>query len=330
MPTTTPTASTTAHRPLAHRVLATALLAAGFAFASASQAAPLADVHIVERNSGQRLPIYQHQGEYWVAGRPGANYSIDITNRTGRRILAVVSVDGVNALNGQTASATPDDGYVFNPWQNWAITGWRKSNSQVATFYFSESDASYASRTGRPRDVGVIGVALFRERLPEPVRPAPPVSRRNSPVQDERLDSAANKSTAERAPPASPTPQALPPVAANAPSSAGADMAMEAEATAKPSAKRAPSAQADRSASMAPRTPSLGTGHGALESSHTSTTSFDSASQQPVQIVRIRYDSYANLVAKGVIRESRPQPERRPNAFPADPQPSYVPDPPRY
>ena len=57
---------------------------------------------------------------------------------------------------------------------------------------------------------------------------------------------------------------------------------------------------------------------------------FDSASQQPVQIVRIRYDSYVNLVAKGVIRESRPQPERRPNAFPADPQPSYVPDPPRY
>ena len=319
---------------LASAALVASLLTAGLGMVYSAHAATIADVQLVDRISGQRMPLYQHQGELWVAGRPGANYSIDITNRTGRRIMAVISVDGVNAITGKSATAAPDDGYVFNPWQNWAITGWRKSDSQVAAFYFSESDASYASRTGRPRDVGVIGVALFRERVPEPVRPAPPVSRRNSPVLEDRMDSAVNKSTADSrgpaAPSASPTPQALPPAAANAPSPAAADMAMEAEATAKPSAKRAPSAQADGTASMAPRTPSLGTGHGALESSHTSTTSFDSASQQPAQIVRIRYDSYANLVAKGVIRDSRPQPERRPNAFPADPQPSYVPDPPRY
>ena len=79
-----------------------------------------------------------------------------------------------------------------------------------------------------------------------------------------------------------------------------------------------------------PRSPSLGTGHGALETSHTRTVDFDSATQRPEQIVRIRYDSYANLVAKGVIREPRPAPERRPDAFPADAERSYVPDPPRY
>ena len=308
---------------LASAALVASLLTAGLGMVYSAHATTIAHVQLVDRISGQRMPLYQHQGELWVAGRPGANYSIDITNRTGRRIMAVISVDGVNAITGKTASAAPDDGYVFNPWQNWAITGWRKSDSQVAAFYFSESDASYASRTGRPRDVGVIGVALFRERVPEPVRPAPPVSRQ-APVHEERVDSAANKSTADSSMAGSPAP------AAAAPAPATADMAMEAEAVAKPSAKRAPSAQADRAASAAARTPNLGTGHGALESSHTSTTNFDSASQQPVQIIRIRYDSYANLVAKGVIRESRPQPERRPNAFPADPQPSYVPDPPRY
>ncbi|MEG1280197.1 MAG: hypothetical protein RSD57_07075 [Comamonas sp.] len=333
--------SLTALRHSSHsRIFTAPLLAAGLVFASISQATPLAGVQLVERNSGQRLPIYQHQGEYWVAGRPGANYAIDITNHTGRRILAVISIDGVNVLNGQTASAAPDVGYVFTPHQNGSITGWRKSQAQVAAFYFSESEASYASRTGRSRDVGVIGVALFRERMPEPVLPMPPVTRRSQP-QDDRPGNAAHKSTADSTPQAGTLPAPIAPSAATAPAvpaspatesaaPAAADIAMESEAITKPNSKRVPAAQADKTTSMAARSPSLGTGHGALESSHSRTTSFDSASQQPEQIVRIRYDSYANLVAKGVIRASRPAREHSPNAFPADPQRGYVPDPPRY
>lgn len=325
----------------AFATLASALL---LGCSSLGYSATLADVKLVDRNSGQRLTVYQHQGEYWVAGRPGASYSVDISNRTGQRILAVISVDGVNALNGQTASATPDDGYVLTPWQSWAITGWRKSDSQVAAFYFSESDASYASRTGRPRDVGVIGVALFRERVPEPVRP-PPVTRR-SPV-DERYSPRMNESdksssanadmassVAAEAPMPAPAPQAAP--AAKPMPLAAASAEIAADAAAMPSSS--PSANADskaaraekRAPSSAPRAPSLGTGHGALETSHTRTVDFDSATQRPEQVVRIRYDSYANLVAKGIIRQPRPQPERSPNAFPADAQRSYVPDPPNY
>ena len=158
------------HLPSSFARRSVAIWFGGAAFLGASlfsianaQAGTLADVRLVESRTGQVLPVYRHRGELWVAGRPGANYSVDITNRTGARILAVVSVDGVNAITGKTASAAPDDGYVLNPWQNWLIAGWRKSNSQVATFYFSESDASYAARTGRPQNVGVIGVALFRD-----------------------------------------------------------------------------------------------------------------------------------------------------------------------
>lgn len=313
-------------------LLTTSLLLAGLSNACAGHTLPsahLADVKITNRSTGEALPVYQHEGELWVAGRPGASYGVDITNRTGRRILAVISVDGVNVLNGQTASATPDDGYVFNPWQNWSINGWRKSQAQVAAFYFSESNASYASRTGRPRDVGVIGVALFRERVPEPVRP-PPVSRRSAPVEDYARAEKSTADTASAAPMPAPAPapaampQALPAPQAE---SASADRAAEASAApADQSAKRAPSASA--SANAQPRMPSLGTGHGALETSHTRTVDFDSATQRPEQIVRIRYDSYANLVAKGVIRV--PQAARSPNAFPADAGRSYVPDPPRY
>jgi hypothetical protein len=45
------------------------------------------------------------------------------------------------------------------------IEGWRKSLQDVATFYFTSLGDSYAARTGRPDNVGVIGVALFHERV---------------------------------------------------------------------------------------------------------------------------------------------------------------------
>ena len=71
----------------------------------------------------------------------------------------------------------------------------------------------------------------------------------------------------------------------------------------------------------------LGTGHGALEASHVEDTEFTSATSTPEQIVRLRYDSYTNLVARGVIPQptARPPVIRRPNPFPKD---GYVPDPP--
>jgi hypothetical protein len=138
----------------------------------------LADVTVTDRSTGATLPVHYHQGEYWVAGTPGAKYAIDVRNATGRRILAVTSVDGVNVVTGDTANVK-QSGYVFAAWQRYGITGWRKSNNDVAAFEFTASPNSYAERTGRPRDVGVIGVALFLERapiqIPVPVSPAPVV-----------------------------------------------------------------------------------------------------------------------------------------------------------
>jgi hypothetical protein len=40
---------------------------------------------------------------------------------------------------------------------------------EVAAFYFTSLPDSYAARTGRPDNVGVIGIALFRERVAYPV-----------------------------------------------------------------------------------------------------------------------------------------------------------------
>jgi hypothetical protein len=133
----------------------------------------LAGVTIVDRDSGAVLKPYFYRGEYWVAGTPGARYAIEIRNRLGARLLAVTSVDGVNVVSGATA-AWDQAGYVFGPGERYQITGWRKSDADVAAFTFTDSSNSYAQRTGRPANVGVIGVAIFRER-PAPPLDAPPM-----------------------------------------------------------------------------------------------------------------------------------------------------------
>ena len=111
------------------------------------------------------LPVLTHRGEHWVAGSPGRSYAIVLRNRSGERLLAVTAVDGVNVLSGETAG-WDQSGYVLAPAHRYQVTGWRKSRSEVAAFAFSSSGDAYASRTGRPDHVGVIGVAVFREQRP--------------------------------------------------------------------------------------------------------------------------------------------------------------------
>ncbi len=120
------------------------------------------DVEIRDRRSGRVLPVYWHGGERHVAGEPGREYEIRLRSRDGGRVLAVTSVDGVNVITGRTASPQ-QSGYVLDPWGLVEIDGWRKSMDEVAAFYFTALPDSYAARTGRPDNVGVIGVALFRE-----------------------------------------------------------------------------------------------------------------------------------------------------------------------
>jgi len=125
-------------------------------------------VDIYDRTLGQVLPVYGQLGQRYIAGEPGHEYAIRIRNCTERRLLAVVSVDGVNVISGKTAAAD-QGGYVINPGEFVNILGWRKDLTRVADFYFSDPQQAYATQTGRPANLGVIGVALFRERENLPV-----------------------------------------------------------------------------------------------------------------------------------------------------------------
>lgn len=139
-------------------------------------AASLVRIDIVDREQGRWLPEYRARGEAWIAGTPGHRYAVRLTNTSGERVLAVLSIDGVNAITGQTARPS-QPGYVLEPWQSAEIEGWRKSWQDVAAFVFTSPDRSYAARTGRPGNVGTIGVAVFRERAAAPAVSRPPVAR---------------------------------------------------------------------------------------------------------------------------------------------------------
>ena len=306
-----------------------AISAAAIALAGASLPAhavgSLADVTVIDRHSGTSLPVYYHRGDYWVAGKPGAAYAILVRNKTAERVLAVTSVDGVNVLSGD-AAGWAQTGYVFGPHFNYQITGWRKSNSEVAAFEFSAASESYASRTGRPDQVGVIGVALFREQ-PAQVQPQIQVPRPDHSSRSDLFNESFNESSAMRqksAPAASPAPAApAAPAASRADRSSG-----DASNLARSDSAGERSGALGASPKQLEKLEKLGTAHGQRETSVVSHTSFARLQTQPNEIIRIRYDSRERLIASGVIREPvRPSPA--PDAFPESARASYVPDPPQ-
>jgi hypothetical protein len=249
-------------------IIAAAVLAA--AAGPAGAVGSLAELTLHDHTAHSTLPVHWSEATAWVAGTPRNEYSLRIRNRSGTDLLAVISVDGVNVVTGQTA-APDQSGYVIPAFGSIEVKGWRKSLERIAAFYFTDLGDSYAARTGRPDDVGVIGLAVFKRK------PAPEVK-----LEDERREWRE-------------------PSAGAAADSANASRA-QVPAAPQPALK-----------------PSLGTGHGRSQSSHVRYVEFERESATPNEVVTIRYDSRDNLVALGILRDSR----RRPDPFPA----AFVPDP---
>jgi hypothetical protein len=113
--------------------------------------------------SGEVLPGFLSGGEAFVIGEPGQRYSIVLENHTAARIEAVLTVDGLDVINGQSGS-TDHRGYLVRPHGSIVVEGFRRSTTSVAAFRFGGVDGSYADERGSGRNVGVIGVALFAER----------------------------------------------------------------------------------------------------------------------------------------------------------------------
>jgi len=236
---------------------------------------------------GMPAPTFHQAGDTYLLGSVGSRYTLRISNRSARRIEAVVSIDGRDVIDGRPGDFRSKRGYLVPAWGSVDIDGWRTSQAEVAAFRFSSVARSYAARTGSAREVGVIGVAIFPEQYTPPP-PPPQIIRPPYPQwreYDRGEDAEAPRSSAGRAPAPAPAPGAA------------------------PSRGLAEGGPADGAGSAAPpqSRPGLGTEFGEAVTSYVQEVPFVRASPlHPSVLLGARYNDRAGLVAMGVDVDGPP------------------------
>lgn len=275
------------------------------------------DVDLISQN-GTALDTYQHNGRFYVLGDANDRYTIRVNNPTNRRVEAVISVDGLDVIDGETADLSKR-GYVVPAYGELRVEGFRISTSKVATFRFSSVSDSYAGRKGKDRNVGVIGVAIFEEQAQQEVI----VDER--PYYGDKNDSRDQKS---KAPPADYDYEGSEDDGDYYGDNSGYDTTAEAEPAAPPragntaggaSGKGSVSKSTDGSTGRATRDccakpkkerPGLGTKFGEDRHSAVSWTRFVRANATtPTAMAELRYNNAAGLTALGIPVEVVPDEE---------------------
>ena len=125
-------------------------------------AAALVTIELRDQNR-RMLPGLIVADRWFVVGEEGRRYSIVVRNRSDLRLEIVLSVDGLDVIDGRPASFRKR-GYILNPRQKLVVEGFRQSTEAVAAFRFGPVRESYAAeKYHNTRNVGVIGFALFNE-----------------------------------------------------------------------------------------------------------------------------------------------------------------------
>jgi hypothetical protein len=298
-------------------VLGSVLIQAGLRCAKAE---PPYEITL-EDEFGNRLPTYPQRGEWFALGREGQRYNVRVVNHSGRRVEAVVTVDGRDVLSGQLGDFKQQRGYLVPAYGSVLIEGFRTSLSEVAAFRFTSPGDSYSARMGSPENVGVIGAAFFAERPNPPPVYRPQIPARPSPG-DERSQregaagglgsgSGSGGGSRDRAAPSASKRAASPP-AAESPRAAAPSSALRSESE----------HDADDEGSS-----NIGTQYGEQQYSAVDEVPFQRARpKQPDAVLLVRYDDRDGLIARGVLpRPAPPRPYRGPSAFPVN---QFAPPPP--
>jgi hypothetical protein len=242
---------------------------------------------------GSPAPTFWHDGESYVMGHTGERYVIRVQNHTGRRIEAVVTVDGRDVVDGKPGDFRNKRGYLVAAWGQVDIDGWRLSQSQAASFRFSSVADSYAARMGNAREVGVIGVAVFPELVyrPHPVYVPPPCC----------ADGYRNDELGYRDGPIGRKRSAQAPAASATPADALAEGGLGRYGSGAAKHKAAAEASADYAPARPQYRPGLGTEFGEAVSSHIQEVEFVRASaSSPAVVLGVRYNDHDGLLAMGV------------------------------
>jgi len=250
----------------------------------------------LEDESGRELRTFHHKHQTFVLGSFSERYNIRVENRTGRRIEAVVTVDGRDVINGHLGDFEEGRGYLVGPHDEVLIEGFRQNLSQVAAFRFSNPSDSYSARMGTPEHVGIIGVAIFPERVHRPIARPQPRLRRHHDAPRADLD----------------RPSESAPAAASSPKAKKGRSRGRASSNATQDAVQEYEGRAERPAQ------NLGTEYGETRNSHVREVQFRRANgKRPAQLITLRYDDRDGLLARGIrLRPLHRITRREPDAFP--------------
>jgi hypothetical protein len=280
------------------------------------------DVQVITEN-GETAPTFALKDRFYVQGNLNQRYTIRVTNPTARRVEAVVTVDGLDVVDGE-AGDLAKRGYIVPAYSETRIEGFRTSLADVATFRFSSVDNSYAGKKGKARNVGVIAVAIFEETAPPPeqqiVIPQPEPDRswrdveardaRSGETYEGRMNKGADRVASKRRMPA----QEEAPSAAPVGGGGRGGGAVASRPMPMPHPPPPPHDDFDEDGDFggdiapptttqtAPRTnrPGLGTEFGEQRYSAASYTKFVRAANRPIAIAELRYNDQAGLMALGI------------------------------
>lgn len=231
----------------------------------------------LEDLDGSVLPTFRQAGATYVLGDPGDRYNLRVHNPTSERIEVVVTVDGRDAISGDVGDYVAQRGYLIEPWGSLLVEGFRRSLDEVAAFRFSGRGGSYSALRGTPQHVGVIGVAVF----PEKPRPAPVWRHRRRPLPQGEYRSPA---------------PSLPRDLEEAPRAQGSRSQAWDKDDAAPQKRKSAGAPGSGSGPS-----NIGTEYGESESSSVVEVAFERRSPtHPAVVLRLRYDDYAGLEARGI------------------------------
>lgn len=261
---------------------------------------------------GTPVREYQHNGQLWIEGRKNSDFSIRVKNLTGRRILVVGSVDGLSIMDGKEADYDKG-GYILRPFERFDIPGWRLSNDEVAKFFFNKSGKAYAAQMGKPRNIGVIGFAMFHEKYQPPIIRSHFCSGAAPRGGDEHQYSTDATSLSFDSEPCKGDWRGFDQQREDHQPLSALNANTETMRSGGPGAQSRQRVVKQQLAKQ-----ELGTGFGERHRHQVESVPFERSSDTPDEVLDIRYDSRQGLRKRGVDLDQRPRVTSEPNAFPGN------------
>ena len=116
--------------------------------------------------NGRACKEYTHKGMSFIEARSGTNYTVKIKNDNPYRVMAVLSVDGLDVVTGKPAEET-NTGYIVDAYSSLDVKGYRISDDNSASFIFTSKGKSYVQQAkSNATNAGVIGLRTYKEKLP--------------------------------------------------------------------------------------------------------------------------------------------------------------------